>query len=325
MKITLKIILYVLFLMINLGQIKLQAQQLPIFTQYRESQGIINPAAVSNSYLLYEHTTLFGASYRKQWQGLKGTPTTQYLRGEHLWDEGNIGLLAGGYLMNDKAGRIGFTGINGRIAIVISPDVEDSGISIGLHAAYVQYRVNLIGVNPRDEGDLAALESQNRFYPDVGAGIFAYTRLYGNWTDNDIVYTGLSIPQVLGLNLTLRDKNNNEFETQRIQHYYATVGYIKKLNDEYSFIELSTWFKYVVHAPINFDINIRYQIQKFFWIGGGWNSGSTLHLETGVILGENNNVRVGYSFDVPISNLKPHFSNSHEINATFSFGGNSWY
>jgi len=46
-----------------------QAQQLPIFTQYRENHGYINPASISSDYMTYYHNLYFGAPYRLQWAG----------------------------------------------------------------------------------------------------------------------------------------------------------------------------------------------------------------------------------------------------------------
>jgi len=43
------------------------AQQLPLFTQYRDSWTQINPAALSNNYINYENTYIAGVSHRQQW------------------------------------------------------------------------------------------------------------------------------------------------------------------------------------------------------------------------------------------------------------------
>ncbi|MFT5165953.1 MAG: hypothetical protein ACI8P3_001184, partial [Saprospiraceae bacterium] len=54
-----------LIMLVMIGEWVL-AQQLPLFTQYREQAGIINPAAVHSDYFIYEHNVAFGGSYRKQ-------------------------------------------------------------------------------------------------------------------------------------------------------------------------------------------------------------------------------------------------------------------
>ncbi|MEK7257085.1 MAG: type IX secretion system membrane protein PorP/SprF, partial [Bacteroidota bacterium] len=131
------------------------AQQLSLFTQYRENQSIINPAAVNGSYLTHQQNLSFGASYRAQWAGLENAPTTATLRGEYLYTGGgSVSLIAGGYLVNDQTGPTGFTGIYGRIGGLLSSDPEYAGISIGLSAGAVQYRVNTSEIRLRDEGDI---------------------------------------------------------------------------------------------------------------------------------------------------------------------------
>ncbi|MDQ3015999.1 MAG: type IX secretion system membrane protein PorP/SprF, partial [Bacteroidota bacterium] len=74
-------IISVLFLVVVYNEMK--AQQLPLFTQYREFQGIINPASISHDYLFWEgYTTSFGISYRNQWSKIKGGPVTSTIRAE---------------------------------------------------------------------------------------------------------------------------------------------------------------------------------------------------------------------------------------------------
>ena len=108
------------------------AQQLPLFSQYRENYIAINPAMVSTEYLLYEQDLSFGASYRNQWREFEGAPETQFIRGEYLLDNGGFGLLTGGYLINDQTGPIGLTGIYGRIGGIFTGDPYYGGIAVGL-------------------------------------------------------------------------------------------------------------------------------------------------------------------------------------------------
>ena len=71
------------------------AQQLPLFTQYREQIGIINPAAIQGDYFIYEHNVSMGGSYRRQWVGLDNAPTTQTIHGQYMYAErGGFGWIA---------------------------------------------------------------------------------------------------------------------------------------------------------------------------------------------------------------------------------------
>jgi type IX secretion system PorP/SprF family membrane protein len=313
------------FLTIILGLFTfgLCAQQLPLFAQYREAHGFLNPASLYCDYLLYDTRTAVGASMRSQWVGIKDNPKTQLLHGETLTDGG---LLTGGYIINDQVGRVGTTGIYGKAGFVISSDPEVLGLSLGLTAGLVQYRIktdNLpekFAIDPLLQANTAAL------YPDIGAGVYYYQKI-GYGSDKDILYGGISIPQVFGLKVTFRDDTKKDkFDFNRTQHFYGTLGYIKRLNDEFSFIEPSVWVKYTPNAPLNIDINFRYQISNLFWIGAGYNTAEMVNAEAGFLINMSDaqTLKIGYAYGMPFSKQSPYTAASHEINLSMAFGQGLW-
>lgn len=299
----------------------LSAQQLSLFTQYRENTTLINPAAVESDFLAYGQNISFGASYRAQWVGLDNAPTTQTVRGTYLAaGMSGVALQAGGHIINDQTGPTGFTGFYGRIAGVLTDDPEYGGFSVGLSAGFVQYRIRASDLDLRDEGDVIGSVDQSQMNPDVGVGVFFYKAIGGRFVDN-YIYGGISVPQVLGLDLTFKD-DQNEFTTQRVRHFYGLLGFYKFF-DNGSFLEPSVWVKYVQNAPTNVDVNLRYQLPVALWIGAGGSTAGTVHLETGFVLGENvgfdNFVRLGYGYDYSFSSFGPSAGSTHELNVAFSF------
>ncbi len=300
------------------------AQQLPLFTQYREYNSAVNPAAVNSNYLTFEQQGSFGLSYRVQWSDIAASPRTTVLRGEYLFDNmGAVNLLVGGHLLNDQTGPTSFTGAYGRIAGVISDDPAFGGISIGLTGGMVQYRIDATEIRLRDQDDFLATQDQTQLYPDVGFGIFAYRMLDGYNFNGDFIYGGVSVPQVLGLDLNFQDEAGRDFSLKRLQHIYGQLGFIKYLRDD-SFLEPSVWVKYVQNAPVNVDVNLRYQFASGLWIGAGGSTAKTSHLEGGVLLGDvegfGNMLKIGYGFDYSFSSFGPFASGSHEINVSYNFG-----
>jgi len=296
----------------------LQAQQLSLFTQYRENATVINPAAMEADFLAYGHNLTFGASYRSQWVGIPNGPKTQTVRVNYInTDWTGVTLTAGAHLINDQTGPTGFTGFSGKLGGVIGSDPEFSGLSFALTAGIAQYRIDADKIKLRDPNDVIGSQDQNQIYPDVGLGIY----FYSSTADGDYFYAGASVPQVFGLNLMFQDEEGN-FDIQRIQHFYGQLGFYKFLNDE-SFLEPSMWLKYVPGAPINADFNLRYQLPSALWIGAGGSTAKTIHLETGVTLGENagfdNTIRFGYGFDYSFTTGGPYLGSTHEINLTFAF------
>lgn len=298
----------------------LNAQQLPIFTQYRENATIINPAAVSLDYLAFEKNVSFGASYRNQWIGIENAPKTATLRGDFMYAENGVfNFTAGGHVIYDQTGPTGFTGIYGRFGGVITDDPYYGGIGLAIGGGMVQYRVDTDAIRLRDREELLTLSNQSLWKPDVSVGVFAYKRLDNR--RSDIIYGGISAPQLLGFDLSFKDAQG-DFSQKRIYHGFANIGFIKFFRNE-GFLEPSLYAKYAPNAPINVDLNLRYQIKDSFWIGAGGSSGGTVHLETGVLIGENlgfdNNLKIGYGFDYSFTKFGPDAGTTHEIHVSYAF------
>ena len=287
-------------------------QQLSLFTQYRENATLINPAALESDFLAFGYNMGAGVNYRRQWAGLANMPTTQSARFNYI-DPDITGATyhAGGYLLNDQTGPTGYTGVYGRIGTIISQDPEDYGISIGLSAGYVSYRVNVSEFVVRDNGDFLLGADRSQSHPDLGLGVYAYTHL----RSGDLIYGGLSIPQLLGFDITYQDPNGN-FAVTRLRHYYANAGYYYFVSDE-SFIEFSSWAKYVEGAPFDADFNVRYQLPTAPFIGVGMSTSKNFHFEAGLNIGqatgEDANFRLGYGFDYSFTDFGPSVGGSHEI------------
>jgi len=304
----------------------LPAQQLSLFTQYRENLGILNPAAIAADYLLYESNVTFGASYRAQWTAFPSNPTTQTIHGVYLNPKRYaFNMFAGGFLVNDQTGPTGLTGLYGRAGGVITGDPYYGGISLGISVGLVQFRLKTSEIRFRDPDDVVAMGGdQAQLYPDVGAGVFAYKRIEGGALADDVIFGGVSVPQVMGLDLTFRNATG-DYSTERVRHFYGVLGFYKFL-EEYSFLEPSLWVKYAPNTPVNVDFNLRYQTAYNFWIGTGMSTAKNFHMEGGLLLGEagfGNLLRIGYAFDYSFSDFGPFTGGTHEVNLAYTFGSNN--
>ncbi|MEL7222222.1 MAG: PorP/SprF family type IX secretion system membrane protein [Bacteroidota bacterium] len=293
------------------------AQQLSLFTQYRENATIINPAAMESDFLAYGQRLTLGANYRSQWNEIEGNPTTQAIRFSFMGDNSGASLFGGGYIMNDQTGPTGFTGLYGRFGAVISGDPEYSGLAIALSGGIVQYRVDANEIRLSDPNDIVGMTSQTELFPDVGAGIYYYQML----ASDDMFYAGVSVPQIAGIDLAFKN-DNGEFNIQRLQHFYGMLGLYKFFRND-GFLEPSLWVKYVEGAPINADLNLRYQTPTSIWIGTGVSTAGNFHFEAGFNLGDNvglyNNFKVGYAYDYSFSSFGPTVGNTHELQVSYSF------
>ena len=310
-----KLLLLPLFL---LSAFFVEAQQLPLFTQYRENATLINPAAMESDFLASGQNLTFGVSTRSQWTGLAGGPRTRVLRGSFINAKGSgATILAGGHIITDQTGPTSITGIYGRAGVVISSDPEYGGIALALSGGLVQYKLDGSLVQLHDTGDAVGEESFTQLHPDVGVGVYFY-QVVG---DGNMVYGGLSVPQVLGFNLNFKN-DLGDFNIQRIQHFYGHVGLYKYFRDGESFIEPSLWIKYAQNVPLNADFNLRVQLPGSIWIGSGVSTAKVFHLDLGFNLGDNvgfdNLLKIGYGFDHSFSPFGPFVGSTHELNIGIS-------
>lgn len=298
------------------------AQQLPLFNVYRDHWNVLNPAALSNNYLINNKSKSIGVSYRNQWLGLPESPETQLLNFELVSDKRNS--VIGGHILNDQTGKIGQTGIYGNYAYRIQLGKKTTqSLLIGLSAGIVQYSARLSEVEFFDVEE-QSIQDDDILYPDFGLGIFYHYA--------DKYYFGVSVPQTFSLN-TQFQTSQGKFGIDRIQHlYFVGGGYfqVSWFGNETSFVEPSVWVKYVPDAPLNIDLNFRAQISELIWagLGGGFGFGdqtsSRLLLEAGVLLGEQINLetgqlKVGLGFDIPMTGFGAVFGNSIEANVVYSF------
>ena len=292
-----------------------QAQQTPLFNQYRDQANIINPAFIGDDYFIRDNNVTIGLSFRSQWTGLDNNPVTQALKGDYIFENRGVSLLTGGYIINDRTGPTGLTGVYGKIGGILSDDPYWGGISFAITAGIQQFRIDTDRIILREQNDIINAGEQNQITPDVGLGVFWYHNISGGFFNEDFVYAGASVPQVLGLNINFAD-DNGEYNLKRKQHFYAMVGMYKFLSED-SFLQPSAWVRYVANAPVSVDFNLRYQINESFYFGAGSSLSGNFHFETGFILG--NQLRIGYGFDYPFNTIGPIGGGSHEININFAF------
>ena len=318
------------------------AQQLPLFTQYRDNWTQINPASLYNGYINYEHNIAIGISHRQQWTDpdLIGAPTTTMAQFQYVVEDYNF--FTGGYILKDQTGDIGTTGVYGNFAyqIPIGKGRIDQTLSVGISGGLVQYSVD-IPDGLLTSNNASSLFSEKIFYPDFGAGLFYHY--------DEKLYAGVSIPQLFGLNLEVRDEENpaNTFSLMRVRHYYAVIGGYFDFNfleNETAFIEPSLWIRYVEdkNVPFSFDVNLRYKPSDYFWLGIGYGSATVLpnisdlasttnidpnkhvlHLEAGVTLPytfkPEGNLKIGFGYDVQLSQFLTNFGNSFEVHVIYSW------
>ena len=296
-----------LFLSVWLTFVIGYSQQLPIFSQYQEGDHFTNPALLSNGIVKYETNSAASLIFRNQWTGVKDAPRTALGRFEH-WNE-DANFLYGGSLIYDQTGPTSFIGLFGKAGYGINFS-KDWMLSVALSGGLVQYRIKAGELNFLEAGDIAQ-NNATRLYPDVGVGaVLYYDKKY---------YVGVSMPQAIGLGTNFTN-SENDFNIQRVRHYYATAGGLFPLREDW--IELSFYSRYVINAPLLIGANFRYDYKNIFWIGAGGSNTGALSMEGGLIftLGDYGEpLRVGYGITNYFSEFNLNFGLVHELKAVYSW------
>lgn len=325
-------------LILLLTVLDIQAQLLTPYTLYRDQWGVLNPAAISNNYVLDELSFSVSAMDRHQWLGngfnWDYSPNTQIVNFEGVIEHNNIAI--GGNLHHDRTGDLSSMGGYARFAYLISMDrFAKKTLSIGLAAGLLQNRSRIDGSNqdyfrtPEQE-----VMPSSVIKPDVSLGIFYY--------HEDLWYAGFSIPQLLSLN-TQFGEDQIAYSIKQPRHYYFLAGgYIPSkylgIGDGSSFLEVSGWARYL---PIRqseedsfahifrIDLNARYQHNQSVWLGIGFGTDLatemlTLHTELGLLGSEqfnlsNGQLKVGLAMDHPVGGGLHRLGPSAEIIVMYSW------
>jgi type IX secretion system PorP/SprF family membrane protein len=298
------------------------AQQLSYFTQFRNAQGILNPASVNSDYFLYEYNTAVQATYRGQWVENPETPRTALLSVEHITDmrgERAFELLMGGYIQQDRTGPLSSTGYYGRFGSIFTQDPYFGAFSVGMTVGALQTRVDAMGLRWTDPDDPSVPDQNARQTTlDIGLGGFYYKRLQRG----DNIYAGVSVQQLTGNDIQYSIPDKTVVKKQE-PHFYLTAGWYHFVSED-SFWEVSAWAKHTKGSAFNLSMIGRFQFTRTIWVGGGFNLNGMTHLEAGFnipnMLFDNSNLKIAYGVDYNLSAFGLPLGTSHEVTLAYMFG-----
>ena len=284
----------------------LKAQQLPQLTQYMINNYAVNPAVAGMDDYYQVKTTI-----RNQWIGITDAPRTTTLS-IYGRKSRNVGL--GGLVFNDQTGPT--SRIGGSVSYTYSFSMTKAiKMSFALSGGVTQFKLTKQGLNVLDQDDPYMQGGDVvRSSPDATFGF----NLYGEkW------YFGAAIPQLLSMNLNLIDNNfvriyntnsntSDDVESagKLSRHFYVLGAYKHDFNSSWS-IEPSALLKSVEAAPLQADFGVKTTYDDKLWFGMGYRNNG----EIAALLGYSIQERyiVGYSYDIPSSNMSNYSGGSHEF------------
>lgn len=299
------------------------AQQRPQHTQYIQNNFLLNPAVVgTESYLDLR------SSYRSQWVGMEGAPTTFYTsintslgkndrnavlpkarssygsptanRNNRFHVQPHHGL--GAIVQLDRSGLLKTFSMNLSYAYHL-PITRELNLSGGVSAGLLQYRLNKSDLNMQVSDDpfvAGEIGNMNKF--DLGVGLWLYSSDF---------YLGLSSMQVIR---SESDSHNAGPQAALQNHYYATGGIRFPVAHHVSFTP-SVMAKVTESGVSMVDVNAKAMYGEHFWVGVSYRQHDAFAGMAGVFLNEM--LSVSYSYDFTTSELSRVSSNSHEIMVGF--------
>jgi type IX secretion system PorP/SprF family membrane protein len=260
----------------------------PLYAQYLNNPLLINPA-----YSGLNNNLSGSATYRKQWAGFDGSPTTFNVNAHTSLRDNRMGV--GLIILKDKAGVNSNTEVQATYAYRL--DLEGKKLSFGLQGGMVNFRGNNDDLNPHDVGDPLFTGNQNITKASFGAGAIL---------SSDKYLIGLSVPRMLNSKATIGGTEAQLYS----QHFYLMGAYIIYFNEHIRF-KPSVLLKGVKGSKLSTDLNFSANIDEKYMAGVFTRNLNTYGLMAQMKVGET--LRFGYSFEVPSNNSVGAKFTSHEF------------
>ncbi len=275
------------------------AQQVYQLTHYMINDFAFNPAIAGS-----DDTFVGKATFRKQWSGLEGAPTTGLVSMHgNLNENKTIGL--GAILYSDKTGPIDRTGVTLAYAYQLPLVEDETYLGIGIGANLLSYKINFNELITRDDGD-----------PQIGAGSMSKTGADANlglYLKGSNFWAGLSINQLFASKFAFA----GDMEAiENRQHLFIGGGMTFDASDNLA-IAPSILVKSVGGAGAQFELNARAIVNQNYWAGLSYRSEDALAILLGLQL--DSSLNLAYSYDITTSDLSDYTNGTHEITVGYNF------
>lgn len=295
------------------------AQQSWQVSQYMSNGYLINPASAGEKQMLD-----INMSFRQQWIGTQSAPKSFYISGtsrifaprslkastiptsksaEHFNEKGRIKHGAGAIIFRDEFGAFSYTSFGGSYNVHI-PINRSWTFSAALKGSMKNWSFDPnktqagTANDPTLQAFTASAQAFNDWVPSLDAALYVYSeQLFFSYATDQLTQGELQFgksPVTPALNAT---------------HYGMMGGRI--IVNQNLHILPSTLIKYTDVAPVSVDLNLKFDVQDRYFaaVGYRWNSDIIL---TGAVF-VNDMLKVGYSFDYPLTETRSLGFGSHEL------------
>ena len=276
------------------------AQHTPLTSQYLFNGLVINPAYAGSRDALATNLT-----YRHQWVGFDGAPVTQFLSVHAPLGRRKLGL--GLLVYNDRIGVSQETGVFSNYAYRIR--FRKGKLSFGVGAGFTLLRSHWTTLALQQDGDQSfSTDTRSAVRPNFSTGVYYYTK---SW------FVGISSPFLILHRYPLTSDGWTITDTKADLQPMLTGGHIHQLSKDVK-LKPSTLIRYRVSSGVQADISANLILKDKVWVGASYRTGDAFVASLEVL--PTPQWRLGYAYDLGLSDLLPYHRGSHELMVQYEFG-----
>ncbi len=278
------------------------SQQDPVASHYMFNTLTYNPGAAGTSGMICAT-----ALSRQQWVGFKGAPTTTVFNISAPVSPFHISSGVGLLVQSDNIGFDKDINLSASYSYIMSLGTGKLGIGINLgmldKTLDPTWEIPTGDVHTPASGDPLIPENKESYVAfDAGLGVYYRTDKY---------YAGLSVTHIN--QPVIRYSKGTPYVSR---NYYLTAGYTLQLPNP-SLELLPSVFAYSDGKVVQFCVTSLIRYNKKVWGGVSYRAGDALIGMIGLEL--YNGLRLGYSYDFTLSDIRKSSGGSHEFMVNYCF------
>ncbi len=301
------------------------SQQRPQYSQYIQNYFLINPAAAG-----IEKNMNITMSYRKQWVGLSGSPSTSILtmntslhksksvdnfseeqNKNQMFTLGSPHHALGFTVINDAAGALNRLVANATYAYHLQLGSK-LNLSAGISGGFSTISILQKKLSLENEVDPAVYNYSGKGKLDLNSGILLYGEQF---------FAGISVQQIIPTKVTTNGNQISLYGDRKFPDLFISGGTRFKINSDLNFLP-SVMVKYISNIPVTFDLNAKIDYKDQVWAGYSYRYKSGMAAFAGLRLSDD--IKFGYAYDFTTSGLQRVSRGTHELLLGFTVRRSWW-
>lgn len=274
-----------------------QGQQISQLSQYMFNDFLYNPGLAG-----FNDNLEIRLSFRKQWVGFNNAPLTNIISIRSAMDSNKYGI--GGYIIAEKIGLLKKNNISGSYAYCAKFDES--------HKLYMGLSLNLTQITMNKDELLIIDKNDNKINTEINSSTLTPDANIGIYFTGNKYYLGFSALQLFGSNLNIIPiQEDRQFYNNNSCHYFLMGGYnqLSLANDIN--IKPSFLMTKVVGAPLQLDINTKFEYMQKYWFGLTYRTYDAFVVMIGLNFFDQWDF--GYSYDITTSPIRYYSYGTHEL------------